>query len=105
VSTDLLKARALTHSTTWEVPEWGVFRSIYSCKTRGLGIQERDRVEGLKKTMAVHHLSLGSPSQWRTQKMSERENQSICVARGAKGPMPPQFFRKYSHFVLWEAFF
>jgi len=25
--------------------------------------------------------------------------------RGPKGPCPPQMFRKYSHFVLWEAFF
>ena len=31
--------------------------------------------------------------------------QSIGVARGAKGPWPPQIFRKYSHFVFWEAFF
>jgi len=29
----------------------------------------------------------------------------IGVARGGKGAMPPQIFRKYSHFVLWEAFF
>jgi len=29
----------------------------------------------------------------------------IGVARGAKRAMPPQIFRKYSHFVPWEAFF
>jgi len=28
----------------------------------------------------------------------------IGVARRAKGGMPPRIFRKYSHFVLWEAF-
>jgi len=30
---------------------------------------------------------------------------SIDVDRAAKGAMPPQMFRKYSHFVLCEAFF
>jgi len=29
----------------------------------------------------------------------------IGVARGGKGAMPPQMFRKYSYFVLWKAFF
>ena len=28
----------------------------------------------------------------------------IGVARGAKGAIPPQILRKYSHFVFWEAF-
>jgi len=30
---------------------------------------------------------------------------AIGVARGAKGSWLPQIFRKYSHFMLWQAFF
>jgi len=33
------------------------------------------------------------------------EETRIGVARGAKGAMAPQIFRKYSDFVLWETFF
>jgi len=29
----------------------------------------------------------------------------IGATRGSKGPCTPKIFRKYSHFVLWEAFF
>ena len=34
----------------------------------------------------------------------KKKDTCIGVVRGAKGAMPPQIFRKYSHFVLWEAF-
>jgi len=49
------------------------------------------------------------PVTWGSFSLWCRQGKALCervgVARGAKGAMTTKIFRKYSHFVLWEAFF
>ena len=38
-------------------------------------------------------------------RMTDEARPATGVARGGKGAMATQIFKKYSHFVVWEAFF